>query len=99
MPKTPRRPSKAKPRMTPEQQAFAAKFPGMTDDEVFETMAAVEARQKTIVAQGGTWEDEGLLWKSLYTEQEIIRRNPGKWMRAYHDWSTEKAKNAAPEEP
>lgn len=99
MPKPTKRPATKKPKMTPEQRTFADKFPGMTDDQVFQTMATIDDRKKAVVAQGGTWEDEGLLWKSLYTEAEIIRRNPGKWMKAYQEWSEAKAKNDTSDHP
>lgn len=65
---------------------FTKLLPEMTDEGLFEAFHAIEIAKKSAKPGNGEGEQEELFLKELAAEAEIIKRNPVKMMRAYHDW-------------
>ena len=67
-------------------EAFKASLSSMTDEELFQTLHAIE-REKLDAAPGnGEGEFEELLLKGELVESAICLRHPDEMMRAYGNW-------------
>ncbi len=67
-------------------EAFKASLSSMTDEELFQTLHAIEREKNDARAGNGEGESEDLLLKGELAEVEICVRHPEEMMLAYGKW-------------
>jgi hypothetical protein len=67
-------------------EAFKASLSSMTDEELFQTLHAIEREKLDANAGNGEGESEDLLLKEEAAEVEICLRHPEEMMLAYAKW-------------
>ena len=72
--------------LTARLEIFKAALPSLTDEELFETLHAVEREKQDARTGYGEGELQELLLKEENLEAEISRRHPEDMLGAYEKW-------------